>query len=122
MSKSTNNVKIPCGKCNKEVIPDAIECSLCLKWYHRRCSNLTKAKLRSIGINDNWLCMYCFNIFPFSGVDDDEFFIINNSLEIKLNLANVYRECLDLSFKPFNISEYSNSDFEREIDPENIFF
>ena len=50
------------------------------------------------------------------------FFIINNSLEIKLNLANVYRECLDLSFKPFNVSEYSTTDFQREIDPEGNFF
>ena len=122
MSRSTNNVELPCGKCNKEVLTDAIECSLCLKWYHRRCTNLTKAKLRSVGINDNWLCMYCFNIFPFSEIDDDDFFVINNSIEIKLNLANVYRECLDLSFKPFNISEYSNSDFQRELDPENNFF
>ena len=30
--------------------------------------------------------MYCCNIFPFSEVDDDEFFVINNSVEIKFKL------------------------------------
>ena len=118
---SSIKTKLPCGKCYKEVINEAIECSVCLKWYHRTCTKLTKNKFRSISIEDNWYCMFCSNILPFYGVDDDEFFIINSAIDTNINLANIYKECLDLNYKPFHFSEYSSSDFQQEVDPENNF-
>ena len=122
MSKNNKTIEFPCGKCMKEVFTDAIECSLCLKWFHRRCTNLSKAQLNHIKMDDQWHCIHCYHLFPFHDIDDDEFFILNSTLDININLANIYKECLDFSFKPFNFTEYSSSDFHNEIDPDNNFF
>lgn len=122
MNKNSKTIEFPCGKCKKEVFSDAIECSVCLKWFHRRCTNLTKTQLKHIKTNDQWYCLFCSQIFPFHEIDDDEFFILNSTIDININLASIYKESLDFSFKPFNFTEYSSSDLQNEIDPDNNFF
>ena len=76
MSNSNKTLEFPCGKCMKEVFTDSIKCSLCLKWYHRRCTNLSKAQLKHVKMDGQWHCLHCFQIFPFHDIDDDEFFYI----------------------------------------------
>ena len=40
-----NTILFPCITCKKEVIDDAIECSICKQWCHRKCSKLSKKQL-----------------------------------------------------------------------------
>ena len=61
-------------------------------------------------------------MFPFQDLDDDEFFVLNSFPDLNLSLASIYNECQNYNFKPFNYTEFVNSDFHRDIDPENNFF
>ena len=38
------------------------------------------------------------------------------------NLFNLFEQCSDLNFKPFDITEYNCCDFETNIDPNNNFY
>ena len=37
----TMDPEYPCGICSLECESDVIECSTCLKWFHRKCAPLT---------------------------------------------------------------------------------
>ena len=41
---SVNTIPFHCGMCSKNVIRNAIECSLCKFWGHMKCANLKKKK------------------------------------------------------------------------------
>ena len=43
-------------------------------------------------------------------------------MDLNLNLAQIYNTSKDFDFKPFNYSEFSSSDFQQDIDPENNFY
>ena len=52
----------------------AIECDLCLKWCHLKCSFLTLKHYNAISVtNDLWICQFCcHNVFPFRDLDTSE--------------------------------------------------
>lgn len=113
----------PCSICSEDVISDAIECTTCSLWVHRKCSKLTKNQLRSLGSCDkDWHCQNCEEIFPYYNISDEEFVFINSRIDLGENLFDLYKETSDLNFKPFSYTEYLTSDFQQDIDPVNNFY
>ena len=59
-------IDYPCTECIQNVLIDAIECSLCLCWTHRKCAKLTKKEMKKLDTNDEyWYCRKCKQGFPF---------------------------------------------------------
>ena len=70
----TSVVNYPCLACKKEVIYDAIECSLCKTWVHRQCAKISKKELKKFASPDcNWYCFSCKDVFPYTNIWDEEF-------------------------------------------------
>ena len=44
--ESSYSRKYPCGVCGKSVDANPIQCTLCMKWIHKRCSGISR-KLRA---------------------------------------------------------------------------
>ena len=76
----------------------------------------------SVSHDNTLICLSCSKLFPFQDLDDDEFLVLNSFPDLNLSLASIYNECQNYNFKPFNYTEFANSDFHRDIDPENNFF
>ena len=59
------NWKFPCIKCAKPVKSNqkGIECGICFKWVHFKCTNLTKDEYDSLETNAN-MPFYCLNCKP----------------------------------------------------------
>ena len=89
-----DNQLYPCSICNKNVLVDAIECSICKLWVHRKCSKLTKIQLRQLSeVNQMWYCEKSREILPFNQLDDDELIFENNCVDlINVNISNIYRK------------------------------
>ena len=113
----------PCLKCNKEVVSDAVECSICEKWCHRACGKLSIKKLRELSESDQyWFCLECSAIFPFFNITDEEFDLLNSQFDLDTQVYELYKKCLiyDNEIKMFR--DYNSSDFENNSDPEASFF
>ena len=105
----------------KNVQNDAIECSLCLKWCHRRCAKLSKQELATFSNADAyWYCQDCSVIFPFCSILDDEFDYINSSLDVKKSYYELYNTCKSLSEECKKKNEHLKDDFQNIINTENI--
>ena len=46
LQKVVDSRKYPCGVCGKGVDANSIKCTLCMKWVHKRCSDISR-KLRA---------------------------------------------------------------------------
>ena len=46
LQKVVDSRKYPCGVCGKSVDANSIQCTLCMKWVHKRCSGISR-KLRA---------------------------------------------------------------------------
>ncbi len=68
-------IKDPCTICNKGVHV-GIQCTLCDKWYHTVCLNITNDDLQALGSTDiEWYCAPCHQecvLPPFSDSDFTE--------------------------------------------------
>ena len=76
MSKQDN---YPYGICKKNVITKAIECCMCKKWVHNKCSLLSKKELKHITVNTVWHCKNCNQLLPFQSLEDTEFCSLNDT-------------------------------------------
>ena len=121
----------PCKKCKKECfgneLMDCIECSVCLKWLHKECSDLSDIAFhRYTSNNIPYICNHrkCeVSIFPFKCLDNDSLTYEINLFPcticsrdcdtdcIQCDICNgwVHYDCTDLG--P-NISLYENTDKE----------
>ncbi|KAG8261108.1 hypothetical protein J6590_081365 [Homalodisca vitripennis] len=57
--------KYPCGKCEKNVKSSAILCSMCNKWFHFKCVNLTITDVKTMEKEqflEDWRCLNCYSI------------------------------------------------------------
>lgn len=121
LNKCTN--LYPCILCNKNVVIDAIECSLCLRWVHRKCAKLTKRQLDLFSKNGNdWYCIYCISVFPFHGLEDDELLYTQLYDELSVKSYDLYKSC-----SKFNVKTFANADFklnarEMDLDPDLNFY
>ena len=122
MSNTLKNFTTVCDMCSKNTFSNNIKCSICLASFHKKCCKMTKPYFNNFKPNDNWYCSNCTELFAFHSVDDDEFLVINDSIDLNLNLAQIYNTSRDFEFKPFNYSEFSSSDYQKDIDPENNFY
>ena len=72
----SRKTKYPCGRedCSKNVKNDAIFCSNCDKWFHRKCTPMTKANLLFWAKHcpNSWTCDSCLeNILPMKLITSD---------------------------------------------------
>ena len=111
-----------CNICSETIYSSAIKCSICTSFFHKKCCKTTNNCLNNFQNNKNWYCLKCSKLFVYHCIDDDEFLLENNHLDLNLNLAHIYKDSLDFEFKPFDYTEFRSSDFEGDIDPENHFF
>lgn len=119
---SVNKPEYPCGICKKEVISDAIECTICRKWIHRICGKLTKRKLEQLGKEEgDWYCELCKHVFPFQNIDDDEFTYINDRFDVNYEAYELYSSLKALKYEAFSYTSFTGCDYENGIDPENNF-
>ena len=101
----------PCGKCHIECLdkpaPASIQCSICDKWYHFVCTNLTKKEF----LNDVYF--FCsrrcemYN-FPFVHVDtaflvEDGIFCKSSALTTKKTKSKKRRKITNLNDTPKNV-------------------
>ena len=122
MSDSFTQLTNMCNICSKNTSSSAIKCSICSCFFHRKCCKSTNYNSNYSQSNENWYCLNCSKLFVFHSLDDDEFLLENNNLELNSNLSDIYKNSLDFHFEPFNYTEFRSSDFESDIDPENHFF
>ena len=110
-----------CGVCSKRVQYDSIQCENCSKWIHRKCAELTKHELKYLGeSNCMWFCKNCkHNIFPFSGLEDNELILLNEN--IPSNLDSLYIKCKHLSIDTITDCD-KDIHFDNDIDPESNFY
>ena len=47
-----------CGKCNKEVVKDGIECEVCERWFHCKCEKVAVGTYKALE-QDKALHWYC---------------------------------------------------------------
>ena len=59
LKKTVDSGKYPCGVCGKGVKSNSIQCTVCIKWVHKRCSGISK-KLRAED-EDEFKCRKCDN-------------------------------------------------------------
>ncbi len=95
----------PCSICFRNVCVNAIFCNSCNQWAHRKCGNLALDELNHYSLSeDDWFCNNCIlDLFPFSQITDDEF--IDLSMGIDNNLIDLFDNCSDLNYEPFNYTE-----------------
>ena len=113
----------PCGVCQKNVISDAIECSLCELWIHRKCTLLTKNQMKAKSKDGiYWYCPNCTATFPFMNVDEEEFDFLHFNEDIGRNVFELYDKCSRFNFKSFTYTDFNTCDIENSIDPEKNFY
>ena len=71
-----------CQICNQILKNIAVKGDLCEAVFHKRCANVTKQQLRLIHCkNISYLCISCYEVFPFQEISDDAFVYENYSVE-----------------------------------------
>lgn len=123
---------LKCPICVKPVSNNcrAIDCDLCLKWWHFKCSYLTLKQNNAISVtNDLWICqLCCHNVFPFHDLDTSELleltFNSNTMLSVSaplLLILLVLKICLNLiSSLPLIIFQIDLSDHDPDLNISNL--
>ncbi len=89
-------IKDPCALCNKGVLV-GIQCSLCDKWYHRICLNISKEELQALGTTDiDWYCEPCnkVNVLP---AFSDSFFNEEENIPVPNNNTSTFNNSTDIT-------------------------
>ena len=82
---------------------------------HGVCAKLENKEVRRILKNDSsWYCSLCLHAIPFQNITDQELRFLNTEHNMEPNLFNLFEQCSDLNFKPFDITEYNCCDFEEK--------
>ena len=69
-----------CDQCMISVLPDDLQCYICLSWVHKKC--LITNNVNNICDATSYRCNNCMELFPFNVVDDDEFFDLHSNVNI----------------------------------------
>ena len=113
----------PCVICKKEVVNDAIGCSLCDNWTHRKCAKISKKELHKLSDeNYYWYCVNCTEVFPYSKVNQDELQFMFISDKFNQNECDLFKKCRDIELEFFRYNEYNISDNRSNVDPDNNFY
>ena len=113
-----SNTLYPCLQCNKDVVNDAIECSLCLSWSHRSCAKLSKKDLQLLSRDGNyWYCTDCISVFPYSSIDEDEFTYLHSQADYDEDFLYLMNHCKSIEADHNKKFETESSGFDNKIDP-----
>ena len=116
---SKTEVQYPCIKCYKEVVCDAIECSLCLSWCHRNCAKMSRKELQKLSQNEYyWFCLNCRESFPYSNINDEDFEFINCRIDMSDSMYDLNKACESLEHE-FKKSMFDTKDNELFFENEN---
>ena len=109
-------IDFPCNVCKREVVTDAIECSLCETWSHRTCAKLSRKQFKCYE-SDNvyWYCFECSYVFPFANIQDDELQYICHTSAISDNQYRLYSTCREYDFEHFEKYEIDKSDPDKNL-------
>ena len=112
----------PCLVCSKDVLNDAIQCSLCLICLHRKCARITKNELKKLSRDEyNWFCIDCCNILPFQSIAETEFDFIFSDVE-SASLYELSNRCMDFELEYDNAVNTRKHSFDSDIDPDINFY
>ena len=81
---------------------------------HGVCAKLDIKEVRRVVKNtSSWYCFLCLHAIPLQSITDRDLRFINTDQNMGSNLFNLFEQCSDLNFKPFDKTEYSCCDFEK---------
>ena len=85
---------------------------------HGVCAKLENKEVRRILKNDSscqsWYGSLCLHAISFQNITDQELRFLNTEHNMEPTLFNLFEQCSDLNFKPFDITEYNCCDFEKK--------
>ena len=112
-----------CMNCKEELVRQYIKCSLCKQCMHWTCTGLDKYVITNIIRKHlDWNCIQCCELFPFYGIDDDEFIYLNTHFNISVDVKDTYELCTEIDLEVFKYSNFKENDHEKDIDPDNNFY
>lgn len=118
-----------CPRCNKSVSNNsrAIECDVCLNWFHLRCSLLSVKQYNYIAATNDLIRQQCrVDTFPFSSINDSDLvhltFNSNTTCYCSNQICNHKLDCLPRLAEIVNLSTNSSTfDIESNITPQVNF-
>ena len=113
----------PFKLCYRNVQTDAIECSLCQVWVHRKCAKITKHELNLFCKSGNdWYCRCCEQVFPFYSLEDEELSNLQLYDKFTVQSYELYKSCSRFNVKTFEQTDYRASAREMDLDPDLNFY
>ena len=109
------NWKYPCLECNKPVKSNqkGLECNTCIKWVHKKCTDLTDIQYNFLEDNENvpFYCLICKPRPLFADlIFENPTFITN--LNSSLNDSTSSLDCSSANSSDFIFVDESGSDSE----------
>ena len=115
-------VKCPCQTCLRgcRKNQNCIECDICLKWFHLKCTNLSLSEFEAYTNNEQpYFCMSCYNdIFPFNTLSQEDFrktinwkymlHKLNNCTQLDSDPENDDMSSLVIDNKYNSVKDFSN--------------
>ena len=123
LNNCIKNTLYYCGLCSTNVQADAMECSICKSLFHRNCAKLTKRDFsKLVKSGDKWDCNSCTSVFPFNGIDNDDFLFTQLSDNLSEGIQELFKDCSRFNVKTFKHTDYKSSARERNLDPDlNVY-
>ena len=104
----------PYGVCNKKVVSNAIECSLCKTWIHFKCAHIKYTHLKYFEGDAHWICHSCNINFPYSTLSNQEFMCEVDSCSLKFSSSyySLLEKCQEfrLDQNPYDEDKYDYDD------------
>lgn len=115
-----------CKRCPKHVNDNcrAIECDVCLQWFHLKCTVLSTKEYNHLSrTNDFWMCLDCHNdTFPFNSLNHSELIELsfNSNTDCFCSNKIIYNKlnslpCFDIMSLIDKNSNLSNIDVDQQL-------
>ena len=96
------------------VLPDDLQCCICLSWLHKQCLIINNNNVNNICDATSNRCKNCIELFPFNDVDHDEFFDLHYNVNVLYLLDESRLELIKYDY-------HENNESDNNIDPDNTF-
>ena len=103
-----------CSQCMISVLPDDLQCCICLSWVHKKCLVIDNNNVNNICDSTFYRCKNCIELFPSNFVDDDEFFDLHSNVNIDYLLDESRFELIKYDY-------HEDYESDNNIDPDNSF-
>ena len=101
-----------CNQCMISVLPDDLQCCICLSWVDKKCLITNNNNVNNICDATSNRCKKCIELFPFNVLYDDEFFDLHSNVNIDYLLDESRLELIKYDY-------HENNDSDNNIDPDN---